>query len=98
MGEIRCGKRRILSVFALHKNSAFEIHTTPKRAIKNGFEVHREIGMTPQEAWEKTIEEGRSKLRSIPRDGWWELVWSEWYLHVDYAKPLVGDLPHCETF
>ena len=28
MGEIRCGKRRILSVFALHKNSAFEIHTT----------------------------------------------------------------------
>ena len=28
MGEIRCGKRRILSAFALHKNSAFEIHTT----------------------------------------------------------------------
>ena len=32
---------------------------------RNGFEVHREIGMTPQEAWEKAIEEGRSKLRSI---------------------------------
>ena len=28
MGEIRCGKRRILSALALHKNSAFEIHTT----------------------------------------------------------------------
>ena len=67
-------------------------------SYRNGFEVHREIGMTPQEAWEKAIEEGRSKLRSIPRDGWWELVCSSWYLHVDYAKPLVGDLPHCETF
>ena len=22
--------------------------------------------------------EGRNKLRTIPRDGWWELVWSEW--------------------
>jgi len=28
MGEIRCGKRRILSAFALRKNSAFEIHAT----------------------------------------------------------------------
>jgi len=28
MSEIRCGKRRILSAFALHKNSAFEIHAT----------------------------------------------------------------------
>ena len=45
---------------------------------RNGFEVHREIGMTPDEAWSKAIQEGRSKLRAIPQDGWWELVWSEW--------------------
>ena len=45
---------------------------------RNGFELHREIGMTPQEAWGKAIAEGRSKLRAIPQDGWWELVWSEW--------------------
>lgn len=45
---------------------------------RNGFELHREIGMAPQEAWEKAIAEGRSKLRAIPQDGWWELVWSEW--------------------
>ena len=45
---------------------------------RNGFEIHREIGMTPDEAWRKAIQEGRSKLRAIPQDGWWELVWSEW--------------------
>ena len=45
---------------------------------RNGFEVHREIGMTPDEAWGRAISEGRSKLRAIPQDGWWELVWSEW--------------------
>lgn len=45
---------------------------------RNGFERHREIGMTPNEAWEKAIEEGRNKLRAIPQDGWWELIWSEW--------------------
>ena len=45
---------------------------------RNGFEIHREIGMTPDEAWSKAIQEGRSKLRAIPQDGWWELVWSEW--------------------
>ena len=45
---------------------------------RNGFETHREIGMTPDEAWDKAIREGRSKLRAIPQDGWWELVWSEW--------------------
>ena len=33
MGEIRCGKRRILSAFALHKNSAFEIHTTARKVL-----------------------------------------------------------------
>ena len=45
---------------------------------RNGFETHREIGMTPDEAWNRAIREGRSKLRAIPQDGWWELVWSEW--------------------
>ena len=45
---------------------------------RNGFETHREIGMTPDEAWGQAIREGRSKLRAIPQDGWWELVWSEW--------------------
>ena len=45
---------------------------------RNGFEVHREIGMTPDAAWDMAVREGRCKLRPVPQDGWWELVWSEW--------------------
>ena len=41
-------------------------------------ETHREIGMTPDEAWDRALREGSSKLRAIPQDGGWELVWSEW--------------------
>ena len=36
---------------------------------RNGFEHHREIGMTPQEAWGKAIAEGRSKLRWFHKTG-----------------------------
>ena len=45
---------------------------------RNDFEVHSEIRMTPRAAWEKAIAEGRSKIRPIPDDGWWELVWAQW--------------------
>ncbi len=45
---------------------------------RNDFEVHSEIRMTPRAAWEKAIAEGRSKIRPIPDDGWWELVWARW--------------------
>ena len=45
---------------------------------RNGHEIHREIGRTPRAAWERAVAEGRSKLRPVPRDGWWELVWAEW--------------------
>lgn len=45
---------------------------------RNNFEEHREIRMTPRKAWDTAIREGRNKLRAIPDDGWWELVWAEW--------------------
>ena len=45
---------------------------------RNDFEVHSEIRMTPRAAWEKALAEGRSKIRPIPDDGWWELVWAQW--------------------
>ena len=45
---------------------------------RNGHELHREIGTTPQAAWDTAMKEGRNKLRPVPRDGWWPLVWSEW--------------------
>lgn len=45
---------------------------------RNGFEKHRELGRSAQQAWDEALAEGRNKLRTIPNDGWWELVWSEW--------------------
>ena len=45
---------------------------------RNGHEIHREIGTTPQAAWDTALKEGRTKLRPVPRDGWWPLVWAEW--------------------
>lgn len=54
------------------------VHVDRLRERRNGHEIHREIGMTPQAAWERALAEGRNKLRPVPRDGWWELVWSEW--------------------
>ena len=58
--------------------AAINDHVDALVDCRNGFEIHREIGMTPDEAWGRAIQEGRSKLRAIPQDGWWELVWSEW--------------------
>lgn len=51
---------------------------------RNGFEKHRELGRSAQEAWDEAVAQGRNKLRTIPRDGWWELVWSEW------SKGMIG--------
>ena len=45
---------------------------------RNTREIHREIATTPRDAWDRAVAEGRCKLRPVPRDGWWELVWSEW--------------------
>jgi len=45
---------------------------------RNAHETHREIGMPPQEAWDAAVKAGRSKLRPVPRDGWWPYVWSLW--------------------
>ena len=46
---------------------------------RNAHETHREVGMTPQAAWDAAREQGRSKLRPVPRDAWWPHVWSLWY-------------------
>lgn len=45
---------------------------------RNGFETHRDLGDTPLHAWDRAVSEGRCKIRQPPRDGWWELLWSEW--------------------
>lgn len=45
---------------------------------RNSFEVHRDIASTPRSAWDKAVAEGRNKIRPVPDDGWWELLWGEW--------------------
>ena len=50
----------------------------PLATYRNVNETHREIGMPPQEAWDSALKDGRSKLRPVPRDGWWPYVWSPW--------------------
>jgi len=54
-------------------------HISFLREHRNRREQHREIKMTPQQAWDKAIEEGRNKLRPVPKDPWWNYVWSSWY-------------------
>ena len=39
-------------------------------------DVNRESGMTGVEAWDRAVAEGRCKLRPVPREPWWEYVWS----------------------
>ena len=54
-------------------------HIRLLRDHRNRREQHREIKMTPQHAWDKATEEGRNKLRPVPKDPWWNYVWSSWY-------------------
>ena len=61
---------------------------------RNVNEEHREIGMTPQAAWDTALAEGRSKLRPFPeRDPWWDYVWSTWLPVLIGARGYV-ELPH----
>lgn len=52
-------------------------HLDALRQHRNAHEKHREIGCVPDMAWEKAMKEGRSKLRPVPRDPWWQYVWSD---------------------
>lgn len=54
-------------------------HIEVLRDHRNRREVHREIGMPPQVAWDKALAEKRNKLRLIPREPWWPYIWSTWH-------------------
>ena len=61
---------------------------------RNDKEEHRELGMTPKEAWDKAVSEGRSKLRPVPKDDpWWDYVWSTWNNITIGARGYI-ELPH----
>jgi hypothetical protein len=48
----------------------------PLRHHHNTRERHRELGMTPQQAWSLARQQQRSVLRPKPRCPWWPYVWS----------------------
>ena len=72
-------QKRLPSLFA-----AENISTLPEanrwieqlRAHHNTHEKHREIGSTPQAAWDRARKEKRSVLRPAPRCPWWPYIWS----------------------
>ena len=47
------------------------------RAHRNRHEMHRELGMTAQAAWDLAHREKRTVLRPAPRCPWWPYVWSQ---------------------
>lgn len=54
-------------------------HIDALRRHRNERERHRELRMPPQVAWAQATEQGRSKLRPVPKEPWWPYVWSLWY-------------------
>jgi hypothetical protein len=51
-------------------------HVQALRRHRNQHEVHREIRMTPQKAWNLAQKEKRSALRPKPACPWWPFIWS----------------------
>jgi len=51
-------------------------HIDSLRLHRNAHETHRELRMTPQQAWNRAQKEKRSVLRPITRCPWWPYVWS----------------------
>jgi hypothetical protein len=51
-------------------------HIRELRLHHNLQEVHREIKMTPQQAWDLALKQNRSALRPKPNCPWWPFVWS----------------------
>lgn len=51
-------------------------HLERLREHHNQHEIHRELKMTPQEAWDRAVKEDRCVLRPFRRDPWWPYVWS----------------------
>jgi hypothetical protein len=51
-------------------------HIDALRLHHNAHETHRELRMTPQQAWDRARKERRSVLRPIHRCPWWPYVWS----------------------
>jgi len=51
-------------------------HVQALRHHHNRQEIHRELGLTPQSAWNRAKKDHRNVLRPVPRCPWWPYVWS----------------------
>ena len=54
-----------------------DAHVQALRLHRNQHEVHRELKLTPQKAWDLARKEKRSVLRPKPNCPWWPFVWSQ---------------------
>lgn len=52
-------------------------HIQALRLHRNQHEVHRELRMIPQKAWDLALKEKRSTLRTKPNCPWWPFIWSQ---------------------
>jgi hypothetical protein len=50
-------------------------HIQDLRLHRNQHEVHRELQMKPQQAWNRALKDNRNVLRPFPRCPWWPFVW-----------------------
>jgi hypothetical protein len=70
---------RLPSYFASEEITDVETanpHIEALRLHRNVHETHRELRMTPQQAWDSAEKEKRSILRPATRCPWWPYVWS----------------------
>jgi hypothetical protein len=51
-------------------------HIQALRLHRNQHEIHRELKMKPQQAWDLALKEKRSVLHPVPNCPWWPFVWS----------------------
>jgi hypothetical protein len=72
-------QKRLPAYFAAEKITTLETANTHIRELRlhhNQHETHREIKMTPQQAWDLALKQSRSALRPKPNCPWWPFVWS----------------------
>jgi transposase InsO family protein len=52
-------------------------HIPALRLHRNRYEIHRELGVTTQAAWDQARKQKRTVVRPPPRCPWWPYVWSQ---------------------
>lgn len=87
-------QNRLPSSFAtesIHQIPQANSHVQMLRIHHNEQEIHRELRMTPQQAWNQALQEKRSLLRPKPLSAWWSYIWSlrtTVKVHIDGTVPV----------